>query len=174
MAKWKAWTGLDIHECYGQTETVRWALQVKNMCFADTAINSIQFAKKKSLKRLYAVVLGLRTPPHFTTFQQHKFITTIPLYTVVTFSEKVTSNRQQWKRSFFSTHRTGVMAPQKIQGLLFMWDALFVTAFQILLWTLSLECSCCLGLWARFPECHLFHWTYDCNEGIVIFYRMLC
>ncbi|XP_040539642.1 acyl-coenzyme A synthetase ACSM3, mitochondrial isoform X2 [Gallus gallus] len=22
MAKWKAWTGLDIHECYGQTETV--------------------------------------------------------------------------------------------------------------------------------------------------------
>uniref|UniRef100_A0A8V0Z5J9 medium-chain acyl-CoA ligase n=1 Tax=Gallus gallus TaxID=9031 RepID=A0A8V0Z5J9_CHICK len=22
MAKWKAWTGLDIHECYGQTETI--------------------------------------------------------------------------------------------------------------------------------------------------------
>lgn len=50
MEEWKAQTGLDIHEGYGQTETVCSALQCKKVCFTDTAINSIQVAKKKRLK----------------------------------------------------------------------------------------------------------------------------
>lgn len=93
MEKWKAQTGLDIYEGYGQTETVCSALQ------------------------MWKCVL-YRCSNKFYSGCQEKWLEW--LYTVMTFRGKVNCNKQLWKNVDFVNHETIITALPKIQGLFFI------------------------------------------------------
>lgn len=93
MKEWKAQTGLDIHEGYGQTETVRPALQ------------------------MYPC-MSYRHGSEFHSGGQEKMIKTI--ISSYDFSGKSRCNKQHWKNLVVVNHRTIVTAWPKTQALFFM------------------------------------------------------